>query len=295
MFVPQQIRIGNRLVGTGQPCYVIAEIGINHNGRQDLLRKLIAAAADAGCDAVKFQKRSIDYVYSREELDRPRESPFGTTNGDLKRALELNHDDYRFIDRTCRELGLQWFASCWDPDSVDFIEQFNVPCHKIASACLTDLALIRHICRSGKPILLSTGMCTIEELDNAVGVVMRAGNPVVVMHCVSTYPSREQDLNLRMLGTLRTAYNELVGYSGHEVGLSTTVAAVAMGACVVERHLTLDRSMFGSDQAASVEPAGFKKLVRYIRTVESAMGDGRKRVLEAEKPIQQKLRRPLTA
>jgi len=285
------IQIGDRTVGDGHRCYVIAELGINHNGDRSVLRRLISAAAYAGAQAIKFQKRTVDVVYSAEELAKPRESPFGATNGDLKRRLELGHAEYAFIDLTCRELGIAWFASSWDLDSVDFIDRFNPPCHKIASASITDLELIRRVCETDKPLIMSTGMCTLEELDRATDLVKSQGNPLALLHCVSTYPARDQDLNLRMIDTLRQ-YDCPVGYSGHERGIATTVSAVdKWGACIVERHLTLDRSMFGSDQAASLEPEGFRRMVRDIGAVKSAQGDGVKRVLDAEIPIQRKLRR----
>jgi N-acetylneuraminate synthase len=269
--------------------FVIAEIGINHNGNLDLARRLIAAAAAAGCDAVKFQKRTIDAVYTADELAQPRESPFGRTNGDLKRGLEFGRADYVAIDRACRHAGITWFASCWDDAAVDFIAAFDPPCYKIASACLTDHALLRRHRATGQPLLLSTGMSTIDEVDAAVTVVGR--DELVLMHCTSTYPSQADELNLRTIPTFAQRYEVPVGYSGHEVGLSTTVAAVALGAVAVERHLTLDRAMWGSDQAASVEPDGFSRLVKYIRAVERALGDGNKRVYDSEVPAMRKLRR----
>jgi len=238
---------------------------------------------------VKFQKRTVDAVYSAEELAKPRESPFGATVGDLKRGLEFGQREYAAIDRACRERGLIWFASCWDEASVDFLEQFDPPCLKIASPCLTDHALLTRHRRSSVPLLLSTGMSTLDEIDAAVAVVSR--DQLVLMHCTSSYPSRTEELNLKAIGQLQERYDVPVGYSGHEVGLSTTVAAVALGACVVERHLTLDRAMWGSDQAASVEPQGFARLVKDITAVERAFGDGVKRVYESELPNLRKLRR----
>jgi N-acetylneuraminate synthase len=268
---------------------IVAEIGINHNGSLELARQLIAAARSAGCHAVKFQKRTVDRVYTAAELAQPRESPFGATAGDLKHGLELGRREYLEIDRVCREAGLLWFASCWDEASVEFMEQFDPPCYKIASPCLTDHALLRRHRRSGRPILLSTGMSTIAEIDAAVEVLAR--DALVLMHCTSTYPSKTDELNLRMIPQLAQRYNVPVGYSGHEVGLATTVSAVALGACVVERHLTLDRATWGSDQAASVEPQGFARLVKDIAAVERALGDGVKRVYDSEVPNLRKLRR----
>jgi N-acetylneuraminate synthase len=283
------VTIGRRRVGVGEPVFVVAEIGINHNGSLDLARRLIAAAAAAGCDAVKFQKRTVDLVYSSAELAQPRESPFGQTNADLKHGLEFGRDEYAAIDRACRQAGLMWFASCWDEASVDFIEAFAPPCYKIASPCLTDHALLRRHRATGKPVLLSTGMSTLDEIDAAVTVLGR--DALILMHCTSTYPSPAEELNLRAIPSLMERYDVPVGYSGHEVGLSTTVAAVALGAVAVERHLTMDRSMWGSDQAASVEPEGFARLVKYVRAVERALGDGHKRVYESEMPALRKLRR----
>jgi N-acetylneuraminate synthase len=285
----EPVRIGDRLVGPGQPCYVIAEIGINHNGDLDLARRLVSAAHAAGCDAVKFQKRTVDVVYTADELAKPRESPFGETNGDLKRGLELGQAEYEAIDEHCRTLGIDWFASCWDAASVDFIAPFGPPAWKIASASLTDHDLLRHHRSFGKPVILSTGMSTLEEADAAIEALGR--EELVVLHSTSTYPSKVEELNLAAMATLAERYQVPVGYSGHEVGLAPSLAAAAMGACVVERHLTLDRAMWGSDQAASVEPQGMHRLVRDIRTVEAARGDGVKRVYDSEIPVREKLRR----
>jgi N-acetylneuraminate synthase len=283
------VHIAGRPVGPGHPTYVIAEVGINHNGDVETARKLVSAAVLAGCDAVKFQKRTVDVVYSAEELDRPRESPFGETNGDLKRGLELGTEAYQAIANYCGLHGMAWFASCWDEDSVDFIERFEPPAYKIASASLTDDELLRHHRRYGRPLILSTGMSTIEEVDHAVEVL--GTDDLILMHTTSTYPAAPDELNLEVIRTLEERYQVPIGYSGHEVGLSTTLAAVVTGACVVERHITLDRAMWGSDQAASVEPQGFARLVRDIRAFESARGDGVKRVYDSEVPVREKLRR----
>ena len=281
--------IGARQVGPGQPVYVVAEIGINHNGNVQLARKLIEAGAAAGCDAVKFQKRTVDVVYTADELARPRPSPFGSTNGDLKRALELDRDAYVAIDHHCRRLGIAWFASCWDPASVEFIDSFNPPCLKIASPCLTHEPLLEAVRAKGRPILLSTGMSSAEQIDKAVSVLGKS--ELALLHCTSTYPCKPDELNLSVIPWLSARYGLPVGYSGHEVGLATTLAAVALGACIVERHITLDRAMWGSDHAASVEPQGFARLVRDIRAISSAMGDGIKKVYESEWPAREKLRR----
>jgi N-acetylneuraminate synthase len=283
------VRIGNQRVGDGEPCFVIAEVGINHNGDIDLAKRLISVAVGAGCDAVKFQKRSVDVVYTAEELAKPRESPFGATNGDLKRGLELDYYDYQEIDAFCRSSKIQWFASCWDEASVDFIDRFKPPCYKIASASLTDDNLLRHTRAKGRPIILSTGMSTLEQIDHAVDVLGK--NDLILLHACSTYPAYYNELNLKAIPVMRERYGVPVGYSGHETGIASTVAAATIGACSVERHVTLDRSMWGSDHAASLEPNGLTRVVRDIRLVEQSMGDGVKRVYEREQPIIKKLRR----
>jgi N-acetylneuraminate synthase len=283
------VKIGKALTGDGQPCYVIAEIGINHNGDIALAKRLISVAVAAGCDAVKFQKRTVNVVYTPEELAKPRESPFGETNGDLKRGLEFGEDDYREIDRYCKDVNIAWFASCWDEASVDLIDRLEVPCYKIASASLTDDNLLRHTRAKGKPIILSTGMSTIEQIDHAVEVLGK--RDLVLMHTTSTYPSAYGELNLKAIYTLKERYGVPIGYSGHETGIPTSVAAAVMGACMVERHITLDRAGWGSDQAASLEPNGINRLVRDIRLCETSMGDGVKKVFDSEKPIISKLRR----
>ena len=284
-----EIRIGNQLLGDGHPCYIIGEIGINHNGNMDIAKNLISVAKNTGCNAVKFQKRTVDIVYTQEELAKPRENPFGETNGDLKRGLEFGADQYQEIHQFCEEMGITWFASCWDEPSVDFIDLFPVPAYKIASASLTDDALLRHTRAKGKPILLSTGMSSIEEIDHAVETL--GTDNLIIIHTTSTYPSNYDELDLRVIPELRKRYGVLVGYSGHETGIATSVVAVALGACVVERHITLERSMWGSDQAASLGPSGLTQLVRDIRLVEMALGSGIKRVFDREIPIMKKLRR----
>jgi N-acetylneuraminate synthase len=266
----EQVEIAGRAVGGDAPCVVIAEIGINHNGDLGLARKLVAASVTAGCDAVKFQKRTVDVVYSADELARPRESPFGATNGDLKRGLEFGGPEFEAIDEYCRMLDSWWFASCWDEGSVDFMEQFDPPCYKIASASLTDDALLRHHRKYGRPIILSTGMSDLDEIDHAVEVL--GTDDLVLMHATSTYPSQPEELNLRAIVTLQERYGVPVGYSGHEVGLAASVAAVALGACMVE-------------------PAGVARLVKDVRAVETALGDGVKVVYDSEIPIKEKLRR----
>ena len=285
----QSVRIAAREIGPDHPTFVVAEIGINHNGSLETAKQLIDAAVAAGCDAVKFQKRSIEVVYSAEELARPRESPFGVTNGDLKRGLEFGADQYAEIDRYCAGKNIIWFASCWDEASVDLIEQFKPPCYKIASASLTDDNLLRHHRKTGRPLIISTGMSTLDQIDHSVEVLGR--HDLILLHTTSTYPSEVTELNLRAIPRMSERYGIPIGYSGHEVGLYTTLAAVVLGACMLERHITLDRAMWGSDQAASVEPQGFARLVKDIRAVAAALGDGVKKVYPSEVPIMQKLRR----
>jgi N-acetylneuraminate synthase len=283
------VEIAGRSIGEGHPCYVVAEIGINHNGDMGLTHQLIDVAINAGCNAVKFQKRTVDVVYSAAELARFRESPFGTTNGELKRALEFGREQYSEIDAHCRKSGIVWFASPWDEASVDFLEQFAVPCHKIASASLTDDNLLRRIRATKKPTILSTGMSTLAQVDHAVEILGKSN--LILLHATSTYPAYYDELNLKVIPALARRYDVPVGYSGHETGIASSVAAVALGAVMVERHLTLDRAMWGSDQAASLEPNGMTRLIRDIRLVERAFGDGEKRLLERERPIMEKLRR----
>lgn len=284
-----QVKIGDKLVGDGCPSYIVGEIGINHNGDLGIARRLIDVASVAEADAVKFQKRTVEVVYSAEELQKPRENPFGATNGHLKRGLEFGQDAYQHIDRYCREKKVAWFASCWDEASVDFMEQFNPPAYKIASASLTDDNLLRHHRATKRPMIVSVGMSTLAQVDHAVEVL--GTHDLILLHTTSAYPAKIADLNLRMIPVLRERYGVPVGYSGHEVGLATSYAAVALGAAMIERHITLDRAMWGSDQAASVEPQGLMKLVRDTRTIESGLGDGVKKVTDDEIPIMKKLRR----
>lgn len=286
------IKIGNKLVGEGQPCFIIAEIGINHNGSMDLAKKLIDIAVESGCDAVKFQKRTIDVVYTSEELARIRPNKFGNTNGDLKRGLEFGFEEFSELNDYCRQKNIMWMASCWDEASVDFIEQFNPPAYKIASACLTDKELLTHTKATGKPVILSTGMSSLEEIDSAVKIL--GAENTIVMQCTATYPSDNNDLNLLVIPQFKERYQTVVGYSGHERGIAPSFLAAVMGASVVERHITVDRTLWGSDHAASLEPLGLKKMVRDIRSIKSMLGDGNKVVYQDEKPIIEKLRRKKT-
>lgn len=283
------ITIKDKIVGEGQPCFIIAEIGINHNGSVELAKKMIDIAVTTGCDAVKFQKRTVDVVYTKEELAKERKSVFGNTNGDLKRGLEFGEEQYNIIDKYCKEKGIIWFASCWDEGAVDFIDKFNPPCYKIASACLTDDNLLKHTRSKGKPILLSTGMSTMEQIRHAVSIL--GENNLAILHCTSTYPSNADEMNLRVIETLRNEFSCPIGYSGHERGITPSVLAVAVGASIVERHITIDRTNWGSDQAASLETAGLYHMVRDIRQTPLLLGDGIKIVYQRELPIIDKLRR----
>ena len=274
-----------------KPVFVIAEIGINHNGDIDIAKKLIDGANFAGANAVKFQKRTVELVYSKEELDKPRESPWGTTNREQKLGLEFGKKEYNEIDSFCKEKGIEWFASAWDPESQKFLQDYDLKYNKIASAMLTCKELLEMVADEQKHTFISTGMSTIEEINAAVKIFKNADCPFELMHCNSTYPMKDKDANLNMIPMLKKKFNCDVGYSGHEVGLITTCAAVAVGATSVERHITLDRAMYGSDQAASVEVMGFYRLVEYVRTIETALGDGVKIVTEQEENIKKKLRK----
>jgi N-acetylneuraminate synthase len=286
----KELLIGDRPVGDGHPVYVIAEVGINHNGDLATAKKLIDVAAWAGCDAVKFQKRTPEAVVPPDQRDKMRDTPWGYISYlDYRYRVEFGVDEYAEIDRYCREKGIDWFVSAWDEDSVDFIEQFRPPAYKVASASVTDHDLLRRIKETGRAVISSSGMSTLEEIDTAIKVL--EPDNVALMHATSSYPCEPAELNLKMITTLREKYDFPIGYSGHEVGLPTTVAAVALGANLIERHITLDRAMWGSDQAASVEPGGLERLVKYIRTVEAALGDGIKRVYDSELAVKAKLRR----
>ena len=286
----REIKIGNRLLGDGRPTFIVAEIGVNHNGDLDNAKKLIQSAAHAGVDAVKFQKRTPELCVPPEQRSVMRETPWGyITYLDYRYKVEFNHEQYREIDRFCHELGITWFSSVWDEPSVDFLEDFDLVAYKIPSASLTDHALLRHLRRTGRPLILSTGMSTMDQIQAAVDVIGK--DNLMITHSTSTYPCDPEELNLRVIPVLRERFPVPIGYSGHEVGLIPSVVAVSLGACLVERHITLDRAMWGSDQAASVEPGGFERLVKYIRVSEQSLGDGVKRVYESELPSLKKLRR----
>ncbi len=311
----REVNFGGQMVGGNNPVFIIGEIGINHNGKINTAKLLIDIAVEAGCNAIKFQKRTIDVVYSKEELDKPREVPANiihnaiargvlpsesverlnqdinnTTNGDLKYALEFSIEEYKDLFKYCEGRGILCFASCWDEKSVDDIDQFNPPCYKIGSASMTDSGLLRHTRSKGKPIILSTGLSTMEQVHEAVRIV--GTDNLVILHCVSTYPTKDEDLNLSMIQTLKREFPDVpIGYSGHEHGTTMSVCAAALGAVCVERHITLDRTMWGSDQSASLEPSGLKLMAGNIQRYRKAFGDGYKKVLDDELPIIKKLRR----
>jgi N-acetylneuraminate synthase len=287
----REIKLGNKLVGDGQPAYIIAEIGINHNGDLEIAKKMIEAAVHAGADAVKFQKRTPDVCTPPEQQKQMRETPWGyMTYLDYRYKVELGLEQYREIDKTCQKLGIDWLVSVWDEPSVDFMEQFETPAYKVPSASLTDRALLKYARKTGKPLIISTGMSTMAEIKRGADAVGLEN--LIIMHCTSAYPCEPEELNLRMIETLRREFpDNPIGYSGHEVGLVPSAVAVALGACVVERHFTLDRAMWGGDQAASVEPGGFEKLVKYIRVTEAGLGDGVKKVYASEQNSLKKLRR----
>lgn len=287
----REIIFGDRFIGDGHPVFIIAEIGINHNGDLDIAKKIIHGAKLAGCDAVKFQKRTPEICVPKDQWNIERDTPWGRmTYIDYRHKVEFDKDEYAEIDKYCKEIGITWFASCWDEPSVDFIEQFNPPIYKTASASLTDFSLLEKHKKLNKPIIMSTGMSTMEEIDNSISFMDK--HNLLLAHATSAYPCKNEELNLRMIDTLRKKYSEIpIGYSGHEVGLAPTWAAVALGASFVERHITLDRAMWGTDQAASVEIGGMERLVSSIRDIELALGDGIKKVYDSELSQIKKLRR----
>jgi N-acetylneuraminate synthase len=288
--MPREITIGNRKVGDGYPTYIVAEIGINHNGSLEIAKSLIDVAVKNGVDAVKFQKRTPELCVPPDQQKHMRETPWGyITYLDYRYKVEFGQNEYREIDRYCKQKNIPWFASVWDEPSVDFLKQFNPICLKIPSASLTDKSLLLHVRQSGLPVILSTGMSTMQQIKQAVEVL--GEDNLLITHATSTYPCDPAELNLKMIRTLVETFSCPIGYSGHEVGLIPTVVAVSMGACLVERHITLDRAMWGSDKAASVEPGGIERLVKYIRVTEQALGDGVKRIYESEVPSLRKLRR----
>lgn len=312
----QDVHINGIAIGRAKPCFFVAEIGINHNGSVEIAKKLIDVAKEAGAQAVKFQKRTVPVVYSAEELAKPRvvdrivlensikrgvlskeaverliKSDFkDSTNGDLKWALEFTKNEYQEIDRYCKEKGTFWFASPWDEASVDFLEKFDPPCHKVASAMLTHAGVLKKLKEAGKPVIASTGMSTMEEVKNAVNLL--SGTPLILLHTVSTYPAKEEEINLKTIAKFRQEFTKVpIGYSGHEPDIAISLAAATIGAHVIERHITLDKKMFGTDQSASLEPREFARLISEVREMERAFGDGIKRVWPSEIPIKEKLRK----
>tara|TARA_B100002052_G_scaffold225384_1_gene207566 strand:- start:10757 stop:11617 length:861 start_codon:yes stop_codon:yes gene_type:complete len=270
--------------------YVIAEIGINHNGDLKIAKELIKESKNAGADAVKFQKRTIDVVYSKDILDSPRESPWGKTQRDQKNGLEFGASEYDEIDLYCKKLEIDWFASAWDIESQTFLSKYNLKYNKIASAMATNLEFVEVVALENKPTFISTGMCTMEEIEKVVNIFNEKNCPFILMHTNSEYPSNEENLNLKMIQTLKEDFHVNVGYSGHESSVSPSVYAVAFGAVAIERHITLDRAMYGSDQSASLEPVGFSRLVSMIRKLNLIYGDGIKKITDEEIKISEKLR-----
>jgi sialic acid synthase SpsE len=282
--------VGTR-IGPGYPCFVIAEIGINHNGDVELAKRLIDVAAVAGCNAVKFQKRTPEICVPEEQKALGRDTPWGRiTYLEYRHRMEFGKAEYEIIAEHCRKRGIMWTVSCWDEPSLEFMEQFQPPFYKIASPMLTNDMLLRAHVRTGRALVVSTGMSTMEEIDHAAEI-LDGRVPWMLLHCTSSYPARADEINLRVVDTLRQRFNRPIGYSGHEVGLQISLAAVALGADALERHITLDRAMWGSDHAASVEPQGLQRLVRDVRVIEKALGDGIKKVYESELPVRAKLRR----
>lgn len=288
--MPNSIQIGSKTVGDGYPTYIVAEIGINHNGSLAMAKEMIAVAARYGVDAVKLQKRTPELCVPPEQRGQMRETPWGyITYLDYRYKVEFGESEYREIDRYCRELGITWFSSVWDVPAVDFMEQYKPVCYKIPSASLTDHELLKRVRATGQPIILSTGMSTVEQIKAAIQVT--GIDNLMLTHTTSTYPCEPEELNLRAIQMLKETFPVPVGYSGHEVGLIPSAIAVALGACLIERHITMDRALWGSDQAASVEPSGVEKLVKYIRVTEKSLGDGVKRIYDSELPSLRKLRR----
>ena len=283
-------KIGITEIGPGLPVYIVGEIGINHNGDIGIVKKLVDVAATTGLNAVKFQKRTPELCVPRDQWDIERDTPWGVMKYiDYRHKVEFDQSEYQEISDYCASKGIDWFASPWDEEAVDFLEGFDTVCYKIASASVTDIPLLEKIRSTGRPVIMSTGMSTMDEIRTGVDTLGR--DNLLICHSTSAYPCDVSELNLRMIGTLAEEFGVPIGYSGHETGLTTSVVAASLGACLVERHITLDRAMWGSDQSASVEPQGVARLVRDIRVVESALGDGVKQVYDSELGVMQKLRR----
>lgn len=287
----REIKVKDRLIGDDHPVFVIGEIGINHNGDVNIAKKIIAGAKHSGADAVKFQKRTPEVCVHKDQWNIERDTPWGRmTYIDYRHKIEFGEKEYSEIDKYCKEIGITWFASCWDEPSVDFIEKYDPPLYKTASASLTDLSLLKKINKLNRPVIMSTGMSTMEEIDKAISIMNQKN--LLISHTTSSYPCKSEELNLKMINTLKNKYKNIpIGYSGHEVGLAPTWAAVALGACFIERHITLDRAMWGTDQAASVEIGGMERLISNIRDIELALGDGVKKVYDSELFQIEKLRK----
>lgn len=287
---PKPVAIGNKLIGPNQPIFVIAEIGINHNGDINICKKMIDMAVECGCDAVKFQKRTPDICVPENQKNVSRDTPWGTmTYLEYRKRIEFEEKEYKEIDDYCKKKGIIWFASPWDVPSVDFLEKFNVSCYKVASACITDKELLSRIKDTGKPIILSTGMSTMEQINDSVKFI--GEDHLILLHCTSTYPAKDNEHSLNVIKTLRKHFNCPVGYSGHESGVWATIVAASIGACVLERHITLDRAMYGSDQAASLEKKGLETICKIARIIPNYLGQETKKVFDSEKPLINKLRR----
>jgi sialic acid synthase SpsE len=294
----RKVKIGNRLVGPGEPCYIIAEIGLNHNGKLEIAKKLVDEAVKAQVDAVKFQKRTIDKLLIREWLDKPYGGPnsFGATYGEHRQNLELSDQDWHTIAEYCMEKGIDFFASPWDLESADFLATLPMVAMKVASADVTNLPLVEHIAQKNFPVIMSTGMSSLEEIDEAVSIITRYNEDLILLHCISAYPFDNEYANLNIIHTLQNRYSYPIGYSGHEKsGIVISLGAVALGACVIERHFTLDHTMKGPDHAASLEPEGMSRLVESIRKLESALGNGQKEILEIEKSSREKLAKSIVS
>ena len=293
----KRIKIGDKWIGENEPCYIVGEVGLNHNGQLLLAKKLVDIGVECHVDAVKFQKRDIHQVLTKEALEQPYIKPtsWGKTYGEHRKALEFSNEEFKEISDYCKEKRITFFASVWDKNSADFVEKLDVPAFKIASADLTNLPLIEYLAKKGKPIILSTGMSTMKEIEEAVNLIGKHNKKLILLHCVSTYPSEYEEINLKLMETLKKKFNVLVGYSGHERGIAVSEAAATLGAVMIEKHFTIDRTLPGPDHAASLEPIGLQKLVRDIRNIEKSMGVGIKRILPNEKPIREKLAKSLVA
>lgn len=293
----KKIKIGDRLVGDGEPCFIVAEAGVNHNGDPSLAKQLIKIAAEAGADAVKFQKRTNEDILTKAALAAPYIKPtaLAPTYGEHRAKLELSEDVWMELSAFAEGKGIMFSASAWDPKSADFLERLNVPFYKVPSADLTNLPLLAHIARKGKPVILSTGMSTLEEVDEAVAAIKKHNDQLIIMHCVSNYPCRDEEVNLRVMDTLQERYGVPIGYSSHDKGVAIPAVAVALGANVIEKHFTIDRTMVGPDHAASLEPQGLEKMIKYIRHSESALGSNEKFINQAEKDVRIRLAKSIVA